>query len=170
MQTNWMLIGTSAYLRAADNILEIVVAGANLKPVAIIKSLGVILDSHLTFAAHVTAVCKACNYHIWVLRHIRYLLTHDVANILACSIVGAHMPLKWLFAMLRRYRNRRFYYYYYYYYIDYCNITHIATQSCTVHQRRRLSSSAEFVGSCGAAAIETNSSGATSAVTSLSAC
>jgi len=34
-------------------------------------------------------VCKACNYHIWALRHIRHLLTHDVANILACSIMGA---------------------------------------------------------------------------------
>jgi len=52
-----MFIGTSAQLRAADHISEIVVAGANLKLVAVIKSLGVILDSRLTFAAHVTAVC-----------------------------------------------------------------------------------------------------------------
>jgi len=40
-----MLTGTSAQLRAADHILEIVVAGVNLKPVAVIKSLGVILNS-----------------------------------------------------------------------------------------------------------------------------
>jgi len=63
-----MLIKTSAPLRAADHIWEIVVAGANLKPVTVIKSLAVLLDSRLTFAAHVTAVCK---YHIWALRHIR---------------------------------------------------------------------------------------------------
>jgi len=55
-----MLIGTSAQLRAVDRISDIVVAGANLKPVAVIKSLGIILDSLLTFAAHVTAVSKAC--------------------------------------------------------------------------------------------------------------
>jgi len=86
-----MLIETSAQLRAADHISEIVVAGTDLKTVAVIKSLGFILDSRLTFAAHVTAVCKACNYHIWALRHIRHLLTHDVANTLACSIVGARI-------------------------------------------------------------------------------
>jgi len=56
-----ILIGTSAQSRAADHISEIVVAGANLKPVAVINSLGVILDSRLSCAAHVTAVCKACN-------------------------------------------------------------------------------------------------------------
>ena len=86
-----ILIGTSAQLLAANHISEIVVAGANLKPVAAIKSLGVTLDSRLTFTPHVTAVCKACNYHIWALRHMRHLLTPDVANTLACSIVGARI-------------------------------------------------------------------------------
>jgi len=87
-----MVIGTSAQLRTADHISEI--CGRRCEPkatMAVVKSLGVILDSHLTFAAHVTAVCKACNYHIWVLRHIPHLLTHDIANTLACSIVGARI-------------------------------------------------------------------------------
>ena len=53
-----MLIRTSAKLRAANHISEIVVASANLKPVVSIKSLGVTQDSRLTFAAHVLAVCK----------------------------------------------------------------------------------------------------------------
>jgi len=86
-----MLIGTLAQLHAADHISDIVVAGVNLKLVAVIKSLGVILDSRLTFAAHVTVVSKACNYHIWALRHIHPLSTHDVANTIACSIVGARI-------------------------------------------------------------------------------
>jgi len=90
-KSDLILIGTSAKLRAADHISEIVVAGANLNPVAVIKSLGVILDSRLTCAAHVAAVCKACNYHIWALRHIRHLLTHEVANTLACTIVGSRI-------------------------------------------------------------------------------
>jgi len=72
--SDMMLMGTSAQLRAADHISEIVVAGVNLKPVAVIKSLGVILDSRLTFAAHVTAVYKACNYNTWALRHIGYAI------------------------------------------------------------------------------------------------
>ena len=36
-------------------------------------------------------VCKTYNYHIWALRHIRRLLTLDVARTLACSIVGARL-------------------------------------------------------------------------------
>ena len=66
-------------------------AGANLKPMAELKSLGVILDSRLTFDAHVSAVSKACNYHLWALRHIRHLLTLDVANTVAWSIVDARL-------------------------------------------------------------------------------
>jgi len=64
VKSDVMLIGTSAQLCAADHISKIVVTGANLKPVAVIKSLGVFLGSLLTFAAPVTAVRKACNYHI----------------------------------------------------------------------------------------------------------
>ena len=53
--------------------------------------MGVILDSRLTFSTHVNAVAKACNYHIWALRHIRHLLTQDVAVTLACCLVGAKL-------------------------------------------------------------------------------
>ena len=84
-----MCVGTSAQLYATKHTMSIVVAGANLHPTDELKSLGVILDSHLTFAAHALAVRKECNYHIRVLRHIRHLLTLDVVKNLACSIVGA---------------------------------------------------------------------------------
>jgi len=106
---------TSAPLHATNHILEIVVAGANLKPVAVIESLGVILDSRLTFAAYLTAVCKACNHHMWALWHIRHLLTHDVVNTLVCSIVGAR--------------------------IDYCNsiLYRASTSSITKLQRLQIS-------------------------------
>ena len=33
------------------------------------------LDRHLNFSDHVITVARACNYHIWALRHIRHLLT-----------------------------------------------------------------------------------------------
>jgi len=65
-------------------------------------------------------VCKACNYHIWALRHIRHLLTHDVANTLACSIVGAR--------------------------IDYCNsILHSASTSSITKLQRLKNSLARVV-------------------------
>ena len=84
-----MFIGTSAQLCTAENVASVVVAGASLHPTDELKSLGVVIDRRLTFAAHALAVRRACNYHLWVLQHIRHLLTLDVAKTLACSIVGA---------------------------------------------------------------------------------
>ena len=135
-----MLIGTSAQLLAANHILEIVVAGANLKPVAAIKSLSVTLDSRLTFTPRVTAVFKACNYHIWALRHKRHLSTPDVANTLACSIVGARMTTA----------NSILY-------------------GCVYVVNNQASTSAELIGTCSDAAAETYTCGAPSTVSSLAA-
>jgi len=56
------------------------VAGDNLHPTDELKSLGGILDSSLTFAAHASAMRKACNNLIWALRHKHHLLTLDGAN------------------------------------------------------------------------------------------
>ena len=38
-----------------------------------------------------TAICISCNYHIRALRHIRRHLPSDVANIVACSLVGSKL-------------------------------------------------------------------------------
>jgi Reverse transcriptase (RNA-dependent DNA polymerase) len=85
-------IGTSAQLAAhSDHLQSITVAGAVLPVATELKTLGVTVDSRLTFDAHIRAVCKACNYHTWALRHVRHLLTDDVAKTLACSIVGSRL-------------------------------------------------------------------------------
>ena len=60
-------------------------------------------------------MCKACNYHIWALRHIRHLLTHDIANTLACRIVGAR--------------------------IDYCNSILYGTSTSSMSKLQRLQNS-----------------------------
>ena len=56
-----------------------------------VKLLGVTLDSHLTMDDHISAVCRACVYHIRALRHIRPAITDDVAKTVACAIVGARL-------------------------------------------------------------------------------
>jgi len=86
-----MMIGTPAQLHAASSVNTVAVADAHLTLSSKLKSLGVILDSRLSFDAHVAMVCKTCNYHIWALQHIRRLLPLDVAWTLACSIVGARL-------------------------------------------------------------------------------
>jgi len=85
------MISTPSQLCAASTVNTVAVADANLTLSSKLKSLGVILDSRLSFDAHVATVCKTCNYHIWALRHIRRLLALDVAQTLACSIVGARL-------------------------------------------------------------------------------
>jgi len=38
------------------------------------RSLGMVIDRWLPFDSHVAAICRACNYHIWALDHIRRCL------------------------------------------------------------------------------------------------
>jgi len=47
----------------------------------------VVLDQRLTFSKHVSAVARSCNYHAQAVRHIRHLLTTDLAQTLACSLI-----------------------------------------------------------------------------------
>ena len=56
-----------------------------------VKLLGVTLDSALSMDRHVTEVVRSCSYHIRALRHIRPLLTPDVAKMLAHSIVTSRL-------------------------------------------------------------------------------
>ena len=51
------------------------------------KTLGVVLDSRLTFGKHVSSVIRSCNYHAMAIRHIRHLLTPDLVQKLACSLI-----------------------------------------------------------------------------------
>jgi hypothetical protein len=56
-----------------------------------IRVLGVTIDQHLTFDNHVANIVQSCNYHIRGLRHIRQLIDKNMANTLACSIVGCRL-------------------------------------------------------------------------------
>ena len=51
------------------------------------KVLGVVLDRRLSFDSYVRTVARACNYHLQAIRHIRHLLTTDLAVTLACSLI-----------------------------------------------------------------------------------
>jgi len=82
-----MLVGFGPQLRKIDKTKYVKVTDVALPTVNQLKSLGVIVDSQLTFKAHVNAVAKACNYLIWSFRHIQHILTKDIAHTLARSIV-----------------------------------------------------------------------------------
>ena len=73
-----MVIGTPSQLRLAESIDTVTVADTCLTVSSQLKSLGVNFAPRLTFERHVSSVCKACNYHIWAVRHTRRVLPQDV--------------------------------------------------------------------------------------------
>ena len=86
-----VILGTSHQLRAAASIQTIDVAGSRLAVSDRVKSLGVTIDSHLRFDYHASNVARACNYHTRALRHVRSLLSDEVAQTVACSIVASRL-------------------------------------------------------------------------------
>jgi len=68
-----------------------------------VKTLGVTLDSKLTFRPPITNLCKFCFYHIRAIRHIRSALTKNMSQ----TQVPAHlfhlaliMPIRFLWVSL----------------------------------------------------------------------
>ena len=77
--------------RHMKDVVNIHVAGTSIALSPSIKSLGVILDLHLTFDDHVAAVSKACYFHIRVLKHIRAFLPDNVAMMIAYSRISSRL-------------------------------------------------------------------------------
>jgi len=46
-----------------------------------------VLDWRLSFHRHVSAAVRLCNYHAQAIRHVRHLLTMELAQTLACSLI-----------------------------------------------------------------------------------
>ena len=86
-----LFVGTHQQRHAVASVQTVLVAGADL-PIALeLKSLGVTIDPQLSFESHVREVCRACNFHLRALSHIRNLLSFQVAQTLACSIVCSRL-------------------------------------------------------------------------------
>jgi hypothetical protein len=90
-KTEAMLIGPKAKLQHLDQTQPVSLAGTNISLSRSIKILGVTLDPQLSFDAHVSSICQSCNFHLRALRHIRPLLSLDLAKQLACSIVSSRL-------------------------------------------------------------------------------
>jgi hypothetical protein len=70
---------------------SISITGSSIKPVKTIKNLGVHLDTNLTFDQHVNSICKAAQFHIRALRHVRQSLSKEMTCRVACTIIGAKL-------------------------------------------------------------------------------
>jgi len=56
-----------------------------------VKTLGVTLDSHLSLNHHVSLLCKSAYFHIRAFRHIRSVLSDDIAKSVAVSLVSSSL-------------------------------------------------------------------------------
>jgi len=86
-----VLFGTKVQREKITTSSGIDVAGAVVPFSDNVKLLGVRLDSALTMDRHVTEVLRSCSYHTRALRHIRPLLTLDVAKMVGHSIVSSRL-------------------------------------------------------------------------------
>jgi len=59
-------------------IKAVLVAGSSLFLTNKKKTLGVALDSRLTFESQVSSVIQSCNYHAQAIRHIRDLIDQSM--------------------------------------------------------------------------------------------
>jgi len=67
------------------------VADCQISTTGTLKTLGVTLDSTLSFGPHIDNVVRACNFHLRGFRQIRRSLPQHVANTIACSIVSTRL-------------------------------------------------------------------------------
>jgi len=111
-----MVMGTANQLQAASSLTLVKVTGVDLSVADDIKVLGVLLDRRLTFDKHVSTVAQSCNDHAPAIRHIQHLLTMDLAQTLACSLILSR--------------------------IDYCNAVLHNAPSGTMHELQRVQNNA----------------------------
>ena len=86
-----MFLGNRQQAIELNQVESISITGSSIKPVKTIKNLGVHLDTNLTFDQHVNSTCKAAQFHIRALRHVRQSLSREMAGRVACAIVGAKL-------------------------------------------------------------------------------
>ena len=85
------MIGTGTRLRSEEKICAVKVADTTVAVSTTVKSLGVTVDSTLSFDQHVNNVCKAAHYHVRALRHIRRCVSVDDAKVVATALVSLRL-------------------------------------------------------------------------------
>jgi len=87
-KSDTLIVGTANQLCVAElSSSPVSVASVDLPVAEDMKVLGVVLDRRLTFHKHVSMIARSCSYHAQAIRHIRHLITTELAQTLACSLI-----------------------------------------------------------------------------------
>ena len=90
-KTEAIFLGTTQNLSSISDCETLNISGSVVKLADQVKSLGVIVDSRLSFDAQISSICKASYFHIKALRKIRSALDMETAKAVACSIVTSRI-------------------------------------------------------------------------------
>ena len=72
-------------------VICLLVTALSRQLVECVRNLGVQIDQHLTMDKQVTAVCKACNFHLYRLSSIRRYITTDAARSVVQALVTSRL-------------------------------------------------------------------------------
>ena len=86
-----LVIGTKARQRTEGAVDEVSIGDVLIPVSDCVRSLGVTIDSTLSFNKHVNEVCTAAHYHIRAFRHIRKCISDDDAKQIAAAMVAARL-------------------------------------------------------------------------------
>ena len=86
-----ILFGTHQRLSRFPSVPSINLAGSAIILSDKITTLGVTMDSTLTFKHHVSSICKSANYHLRALKYIRPVLTNDMATSIAVALIQSRL-------------------------------------------------------------------------------
>ena len=87
-KTEFIKLGTTFQLKSITDLNSITIHDNISIPISTnIKTLGIYLDSKLTFNKHITSVIQSSNYHLRSIRHIRPLISLDLAASLSRCLI-----------------------------------------------------------------------------------
>ena len=86
-----MVIYMSQYHLNKYGRCDISIGDSTISPVECVRNLGVQIDQHLTMDKQVTAVCKACNFHLYRLFSIRRYITTDAARSVVQALITSRL-------------------------------------------------------------------------------
>jgi len=90
-KTEAIVICTGTRLRSEEKTCTVKVADATVSVTTTVKSLGVTVDSTLSFDQHVNNACKAAHYHIRTLRPICRCVSVDDVRALVTALVSSRL-------------------------------------------------------------------------------
>ena len=70
---------------------DITIGDIIISPVECVRNLGVLMDHHMSMDKQVTAICKACNFHLYRLSSIRRYLTTDATKSAVQALITSRL-------------------------------------------------------------------------------